>query len=535
MRLLPLLVFAVAQAAELAPSFANHALHPSPEGGPAPRLERVTYPDEDEPFTWDQTAVVRASTSYIRAYQGFDPRLQPVQINIFPSTPTNLNVTEFDSVLGLQSVTVKAKTQGLKEVFQFQALARGMTSATATFTYDIRDDNSRIRIAPVVVRSPGNVIKPGQIVRWVWTTTSNSERFAKCEAMLSGRSGPAKALGLSTAVYTRVLAVKAQPFVRGHYLMLVTPREVAGEPPRGSPGNGSVIYCAFGSENLAPVSDGFLASNFTPAVNETITLQPNSTDPETGRTTFNNQVYEFGDGTVASGVTGATTHAYSAPGIYRVRCAVVDDDGMMGTAEDSVIVGATKLEKISLTIVKQIPPEEAGVGLNGKDSITATFKDPSNLKAGPGDRVVFVYNRNHFGRTSVSDNGDITDIVLKAGGAFQGKTKLANSVSIATAKGSITVTITGAQFDRTGDPRLGRSELNGIFTNQRIAVAIIPADGSTPRALLYAGNVQAKVKGGGALRGFFVAEEKITATATTKQPDPKKQEPDMVPPPLIQP
>ena len=57
---------------------------------------------------------------------------------------------------------------------------------------------------------------------------------------------------------TEVLAIKVQPFVLGHYLMYVTPRDVIGEPARGTQSNGLVFRCAFGSENLPPL----LGQNF---------------------------------------------------------------------------------------------------------------------------------------------------------------------------------------------------------------------------------------------------------------------------------
>ena len=516
----------VSTAADLQPSFPNHALKLDRPDVPAaiPRARDATYPDEDIPFVWDQVAVVRQSTATIHTFRGFDPQSQPVLIDVLPASPVNLNVTGFDGNVGLQSVTTLPKSAGTSDVFQFRAIARGISSDLANFTYDIRDTTSNIRSAPLVARSSGSVIQPGQIVRYAWTNTSSSVRFPKCEAELSGRTGPAK--GLVTSKITQVLAIKAQPFVLGHYLMLVTPREVRGQPALGSTGNGQVFLCAFGSVNLPPVTDGFSADTFLPQVNQSITLLPNAIDPETARNKFNNEIFEFGDGSVLSGVSGAATHAYAQPGIYRVRCTVADDQGLTATAEDSVIVGATSLPTIGFKVVKQIPPFEAGSGTIGDDTLSATFKDPSGQKAKPGDRIVFVFNRNQFGKTNASDNGDITDIILKAGGTFTGKTRLAKIFTVtAGGGGSITLGVSGGQLDRTGDPRLGRCELKGVFIQQRIAVAIIPADGSTPRALLYNGNLQCVIKGGNTTGGIFIAEEKLTATSTTKAPNPLKQEP----------
>gem|GEM_PF-1819786 len=439
------------------------------------------------------------------------------------ATAVLLTVTGFDGNFGVQDVSIKGKTGGNMETFQFRIIARNIPSDPANFIYDIRSVNSRVRLEPVLTRSAGAFIKPGQIVRYSWTPTSSSERFPKCEAALTGRTGTAK--GLESSKITQVLAIRVQPKVLGHYLMLVTPRDVSGQPPLGSTSNGQVFQCAFGSANLPPVADGFFADTFTPVVNQTVTLQPNLTDPETGQTTFTNQTYEFGDGTTAAGVDGATTHSYALPGIYRVRCTAADDQGATTTAEDSIIVGATAVGSLAMTYVKEIVPEEAGIGLNQADLLSVTFRDLPGAMVNKGDRIIFTYNRNHFGRVSSSDNADDTDIVLGPGKVFTGKTRVANNISVSAGGGVISIKINNAQFDRTGDPRLGRSELKGIFKNQRIALCIIPADNSTPRVLLYTGNMQGAVKGGQSARGFYIPEEHITGMATTKEPNPKTQEP----------
>ena len=512
-----------ARAAELSPSFPNHAIvaEPTPES----RQVKPRAADIDTPFSWDQYAVVFEGQQTDKVFRGFDPdpNPQPVLINILPATPTHLKVLGFDGNLDIQSVQILPKQAGTTEVFQFQPMARNIVGDISNFIYDIRATNTKIRTIPAVTRSPGTFIKPGQIVRYTWTQTSTSERFAKCEAELTGRTG--QATGLFNSTITSVLGVKTRPVVLGHYLMLVTPRDVRGQPPLGSTGNGVVFRCAFGSDNLPPVADGFFTDSFTPDVNQIVTLQPNVTDPETGQTTFDNQSYEFGDGSVAAGITGSTTHAYAAPGIYRMRCTVADDQGLQTTAEDSIVVGATILPKLTFQYVKEIPPEEAGDGLNNADSLTVTFRDPSGTKIVPGDRIVFTYNRNHFGRVSASDNADDVDIIIKPGGTFSGKTRIANNISIAVSGATLSIKVSQAQFDRTGDPRFGRCELKGIFKNQRIALAIIPADNSTPRALLYTGNMQGMVKNGASGRFFFVPETHIVGIATIKEPNPRLQEP----------
>ncbi len=480
--------------------------------------------DVDLPFTWDQTAVVFEGSSSDRVFRGFDPLYSPITISVAPSTPTHLKIVGFDGNLGIQSVSILAKQGGTFETFQFQVSSRGFNSDPANFIYDIRAANTKVRGQPVVTRTAGNYIRPGQIVKYSWTATTQ-ERFANCEAALSGRTGVAK--GLSSSVITRVLATKVQPAVLGHYLMLVTPRDVRGQAPLGSDGNGVVFRCVFGSDNLPPVTDGFLADTFTPKVNQTVTLQPNATDPETGQTLFANEVFNFGDGSTATGISGSTTHAYAFPGLYRVKGTVVDTQGAAATAEDTIVVGALPAPTIALKYIKQIPPDEAGDGENNNDSLTVTFKDPSGLSAKVGDRIVFAFNRNHFEfvQNSSSDTIDSKPIILGAGKSFTGKTVAGAHVAVATAGSSITVTISAAQFDRTGDPRMGRCDLKGVFKNQRIGLSIIPADNTTPRAMLYSGNVLGKVKNGQSGHLVIVPETLIAGTSTTQQPNPRLQEP----------
>jgi PKD repeat protein len=305
--------------------------------------------------------------------------------------------------------------------------------------------------------------------------------------------------------------------VLGHYLLTVTPRDVRGEPPRGSTSNGQVFRCAFGSENLPPATDGFSADTFTPAVGQVVTMSPFAIDPETGRSVFDNQTYDFGDGTIVGGISGAATHAYAQPGIYRVRCTMMDDAGLAATAEDTIVVGATILPKLAFKFTKQIVPEEAGIGALADDNFAATF---AGANAQPGDRIVFSFNRNRFGRMNASDGGD-TDIVLKGG--FSGPADGAKHVSVSGGK-NVSVSVSAVQLDRTGDPRFGRADLKGVFRNQRIAVCVVPASGAAPRVLLYTGNIELKVKGGAENRTVFVPEENVHGTATLKEPNPKKQE-----------
>ena len=515
-------------AADLHPSFPNHALvvAPTPVTAAADRRVAPDAADVDTPFTWDQTAVVFEGQTTDRVFRGFDPLFQPVTVNVLAATPTHLRVTGFDGNLGVQSVKVLANQGGTSETFQFQIASRGLTSGIGNYIYDIRALNTKVRSQPATTRSAGSFIQPGQIVKFTWTPTTQ-EKFANCEALLTGRTGMAKTLNISSSVITRVLATKVQPVVLGHYLMLVTPREVRGQPPLGSDGNGVVFRCVFGTNNLPPVTDGFLADTFTPLANQVVTLQPNATDPETGQTTFTNETFDFGDGSTTTGVNGATTHAYARPGLYRVQSTVADDQGLTATAADTLVVGSTSVPTIVCKYTKEIPPSEAGDGLNNADSISATFKDPSGLSAKPGDRIVFAFNRNHFEYVAKnpSDSTDTLPIVLGPGRSFTGTTVAGAHVSVAASGASIMLTINAAQFDRTGDPRLGRCDLKGIFKNQRIALSVIPADGSTPRVMLYTGNLQGIVKNGQSGHLIFIPETHIVGISTTMQPNPRLQEP----------
>ena len=256
----------------------------------------------------------------------------------------------FDGNEGLQSVQIFAKEGGNSEVFQFQVTSRGLTSDTANFTYDIRTANSKIRVMPATARSAGDFIKPGQIVKYTWTATTQ-ERFANCEALLTGRTGQAK--GLSNSVITRVLGTKTIPMVLGHYLMQVTPRDVRGPAASGHAGQRGWSSAASSARTICRLSPTDSPPILSRRVSiRTVTLQPNATDPETGQTFFSNEFFDFGDGTTAAGISGSTTHAYTAPGVYRLKCTVADNLNAESTAQDTIVVGATVLPRLPFTYIK---------------------------------------------------------------------------------------------------------------------------------------------------------------------------------------
>ena len=508
-------------AAELQPAFPNYALQLAPSRA-ASRENAVGAPVLDAPFSWPQVLVVHEGESNLHLLHGFDPDLQPLQYALLQRDGVHVEVRSFDITTGLIGSHTAKGSAGNVEAFPFQVIARGITSAeTYNLIYDVRNRTEHIRLTPVLSRSPGTFIRPGQTVRYMWTRSAYAETHPKCEALLVSRGGAAD--GNSTSILTGVLGVKVQPSILGYYLMTVTPRDVRGEPPRGSTSNGLVFNCAFGSDLLPPVTDGLAASNFMPAVNENITVEPVATDPQTGSTSFD-KICDFGDGTIVSGADAdashsSVAHTYTAPGIYRVRVTVAYANGPTAVAEDSIIVGATRVPNLSFRFKKYILPEEGGAGVAHEDWLLARFKAAD---ARPGDHVVFLYNRNQFGSLSASD-GD-TDIFLGPQGEFSGSTNLANGVQVFASSGKLKVVVQNAQFDRTGDPRFNRAELRGIFRHQRIAACMTHTDG-TRSVVAYAGNMHLLVKGGDDMgMGAFVAEESVTGRATTLEPNPKTQE-----------
>jgi len=432
----------------LKPAFPDYALRLAPnvdEGDEAHARGSPSVPvDINLPFSWTQDFVLREGSTGVVVVKGFDPGMQPVTF-ILPTAPPNIiNVQAFDAQSGAMTLSLPAGSGGQIDTIPLQVEARNITNpAFFNLNFDIRIKKSKIRGAPGLVRTKGDIIKPGQIVRYAWTQTGGGEKSPKVEALFTGVSGAAT--GLSSSSLTQILSIKVRPVVLGYYLMTITPRDVRGEPPRGSTSNGQVFRCAFGSDNLPPITDGFNADSFTPAVGQTITVQPNAVDPETGQSVFSNENFDFGDGTIATAITGPTTHAYSTPGIYTVSCTVADNLGATATAFENVIVGANVIPTMQFNVNKKIIPEEAGSGDPQADSCTATF---TNIGAKTGDRVVFIYNRNRFGRLNASDPGDDVDVILK-GGAFTGTTRLSKNYSVQGGGNSIVVTVNAAQFDRT--------------------------------------------------------------------------------------
>lgn len=511
-----MLACAAAETPELKPSFPNYAMVLLPTAGSRDSLGEPA--DPGLPFSWDQTFIIRQGEQQERFLRGFDPDFQQPAYAILPKELQFLRINEFLPNFGALAITARQDTGGNIEGIPFQIIAREkLNPLVYNAIFDIRENNTRIRGTPQLARSDGEFIRPGQTVRYTWTRTGNGERRPKVEAEFVGKTGPAT--GLKSSKITEVVAMKVQPYVLGHYLMTVTPRDILGEPPRGSESNGQVFRCAFGSQDLPPTAEGMLADTFTPAVGQVVTMRPFAIDPETAQEIYDNQTYDFGDGTVVTGVSGATTHAYAKPGIYRVRCTVIDKQGLSATAEDNFIVGATLIPKMQFQANKKIIPEEAGIGEVDKDTLKTSF--PGTGAKG-GDRIIFTFNRNRFGTMTASESG--SEIVLRPAGGFEGKIDRANRIRVGARGGTVGVEITGGAFDRTADARLGRSDGKGVFKNSRIALCVVPADGSDPRVYLYTGNLQVKLKGFTRGGVNFIPEEAVNMTSTQKEPDPKKQE-----------
>jgi hypothetical protein len=310
-------------------------------------------------------------------------------------------------------------------------------------------------------------------------------------------------LGNLPEAFTTLQAFRFRPLVLGHYVGLVTPWDTE-EPPleqrAGSTSNGAIVNCGFGSENLAPVTDGLLASSFTPSVGELLTgIAPNATDPETAldhTTGFSGSTIDFGDGTASTVFDGTTSHTYAEPGIYRAKCAIRDvpvpnapnpdiPPGPDGLAEDLFIVGATAASapgkgagsiRVACTLKKSIPPSEGGEGEPNTDKLKMVW---AGVTAEAGDRLVFSLNRNRFGRMHTDADpaeGEIDDrIILDGRRRWSGVTPIAAQVTVAATRAGVKISVSGANLDRTADPRFGGAERNGEADGQRIALCVIPA------------------------------------------------------------
>ncbi len=222
-----------------------------------------------------------------------------------------------------------------------------------------------------------------------------------------------------------------------------------------------------------------------------VTLKPNATDPQTGQTDFAAPDYDFGDGTLANdpiyttpNPNGTVTHRFTTPGIYRVKANITVTPDVNTTvssvAEDSIIAGATLMTKVlPFSFRKDIPPEEAGSGFNYMDTLKATFRDispaPHKLRSATelSSRTIAIITKKSSRRRPIRRSFRLCS---KRVCPAPEKTPDGTIIAVKGAGTSVSVTISRANFDRTGDPRFGRCELKGIFKNQRIAVAIIPAN-----------------------------------------------------------
>lgn len=461
-----------------------------------------------EPFSWDQTMVLREGGTYARRIDGYDPQYNRVGVEVDVKTFQLLSVGSYDKERGWLFLQAPGKGGGKSETATFQVFAGGVTaSESQLLTCIVKRGNEVVRATPFLMRSAGDAVAPGRIVHFQWTRAGTNEVAPKWEALLRGRSGAAD--GLRETRYTDLRGLKVRPAVLGYHILTVTPRDAADEPPRGSMSNGHVFLCAWGNENLPPITDGLLADDFTPAVGQIVAMRPSVVDPETGRSVFTSADWDFGDGAAVNGIDGATSHAFSAPGIYRVRCTVADEYGASATAEDNFIVGTViKTTSVALNLTKQVRVEEGGVGEPDKDRVSVRWP---GVSAGEGDRILFAFNRNRWGRSHASD-GDGPDIVLNAAGRYDGKLGRLGAVSVAASGGGLHVNISGVSLDRTGDPRLGGVEKKGAFDGQRLALCVIPADGSTARVFLFDGKIRVRVKGGQSETGRYIPEQIVRGT-----------------------
>jgi hypothetical protein len=103
--------------------------------------------------------------------------------------------------------------------------------------------------------------------------------------------------------------------------------------------------------------------------------------------------------------------------------------------------------------------------------------------------------------------------VLDARGRFAAVTADGTKLAVAAGVRGLAFSVAAAALDRTGDPRLGGVERKGDFEGQRLAVEIIPADGSPARVQRFTGKLRVRVKGGASAAGAFTTEEALNAVA----------------------
>jgi large repetitive protein len=152
-----------------------------------------------------------------------------------------------------------------------------------------------------------------------------------------------------------------------------------------------------------PPVAAFTVSPTNPAVNEPVQFNASASRPAENRTI---QSYEwaFGDGSTASGMTAS--RSYSQAGGFNVVLTVKDNAGKIGTASQSVTVGAGAVP----TPVIAFSPNDPMPG-------TRVFFDASESTAPPG-RTIVEYHWN-LGDGNIQTTGVRTDHVYTAIGNYE--------------------------------------------------------------------------------------------------------------------
>jgi PKD repeat protein len=139
----------------------------------------------------------------------------------------------------------------------------------------------------------------------------------------------------------------------------------------------SVGLTATGSEEVTifPPSPAasFVVATAHPAAD--VPVQFNGSSSSAPQESITSYVWNFGDGSTASG--SAAAHTYSKPGTYRVSLTIVSSYGLSATADDAVVVvSGGRIEKISVSRRR------------GFDLLSITLTGPGRLSVGKRHFVV---------------------------------------------------------------------------------------------------------------------------------------------------
>ncbi|MCZ7645008.1 MAG: GPI anchored serine-threonine rich family protein [Planctomycetota bacterium] len=545
------------------PSFPDRTMkvpvHPQASEGVGARngVPEPTIP----PFSWDQTVLTREGSSITYSIQGYDPNYNPIRIvkSVPPAVEFTLNPENFgfttmqvlEYLKNQNSLGITVPTElppNFSDTMLFDVHVGEVSDAAVDYPFTVAvqriDDLRPIRARPGLTRSAGEIVRPGNVIRYQWSGSRTQENFPEYRYQFAGRTLAAETVVGTVEDFTVDQAVKVRPVVLGHYLMLVTPWDTFANPieqRRGTQSNGQVFRCAFGSDNLAPVGDGFLASTFFPASAAAVTgVLPNAVDPETGTDTYAGSTIDWGDGTTDA----LDTHAYAEPGIYKAVAQVEDpDDGaLFGAVDDLFFVDAVTVRaagpgapganpRLTFRMRKQITVDEGGIGEEDKDTFTMRW---IGIGAGAGDRIVFAVNRNRFGRMHTDPDpgvGELDDrIVLNARRTWTGTVPNAQRVTVRGTANSLTIAVSKADLDRTADPRMGGVEVKDDFLNQVVAVCIVPADYPSSPVRCFrmdpADVLRLTLTGGRTFGAGFDPESRVSVSAYAPKPTLKLLDPN---------